>query len=79
MATIQIRDIPEEIYETIWQRARAAHQSLQAYMRDQVIWFGSHPTKAEVLAQLEETLATNGSGQVTAESVAAHVKADRRE
>ena len=32
MALIQIRDVPEETYETIRRRARAAGQSIQAYM-----------------------------------------------
>jgi plasmid stability protein len=57
MATIQIRDIPEDVYETIRKRARAAGQSIQAYMRDQVIDLAGRRTKAEVLAVVEATLA----------------------
>jgi plasmid stability protein len=37
MATIQIRDIPEDAYETIRRRAKAEGKSLQSYMRDQVV------------------------------------------
>jgi len=36
VATIQIRDVPDETYETIRLRARAAGQSIQAYNADQV-------------------------------------------
>ncbi len=78
MATIQIRDIPEDVHEAIWRRARAAGQSLQSYMRDHVVEFGSSPTKAEVLAALEETLAREGSSNVTPENIVEHVNADRR-
>jgi len=34
MATIQIRDIPDDAYELIRQQAQAAGQSLQAFMRE---------------------------------------------
>jgi plasmid stability protein len=37
MATIQIRDIPEDSYDTIRRRAKAEGKSLQSYMRDQVV------------------------------------------
>jgi hypothetical protein len=58
MALIQIRDVPEETYETIRRRARAAGQSIQAYMRQQVIDLASRPTVQEVLEELEADLAT---------------------
>jgi plasmid stability protein len=77
VATIQIRDIPEEAYETIRLRARAAGQSIQAYMRDQVIVLASRPTKAEVFAGIEVALAEHGTA-VTMESILQHKDADRR-
>ncbi|MGH8775876.1 MAG: FitA-like ribbon-helix-helix domain-containing protein [Jiangellaceae bacterium] len=45
MATIQIREVPESAYEVIRRRARAAGQSIQAYMRDRVVELASRPTK----------------------------------
>ena len=67
MATIQIRDIPDDVYETIRRRARAAGQSLQAYMREQVVEWGSRRTKSELFAELEERLAQDtGTGVTTA-------------
>lgn len=57
MATVQIRDIPEDVYETIRKRARAAGQSIQAYMREQVIDLATRRTKEEALAAVEATLA----------------------
>ena len=37
MATIQIREIPEDAYELIRKRARSSGRSIQSYMRDVVI------------------------------------------
>ena len=34
MATIQIRDIPDDVHEQLQRQARDAGQSLQAYMRE---------------------------------------------
>lgn len=44
MALIQIRDVPEQTYETIRKRARKAGQSIQAYMRAQIIDIAARPT-----------------------------------
>lgn len=58
MATIQVRDLPEETYEQFRAQARAAGQSLQAYMRDQLVALaGSRARKAAVLASWERELA----------------------
>lgn len=70
VATIQIRDIPEEAYETIRLRARAAGQSIQAYMRDHVIALASQPTKNEVVAAIRAVLAREGRPTTMADIVA---------
>jgi plasmid stability protein len=67
MATIQIRDIPDDAYETIRQRAIAAGQSIQSYMRDQVIALATRRTKADVLAAVEAALAEYPPAEVTTE------------
>ena len=77
VATIQIRDIPEDAYETIRLRARAAGQSIQAYMRDQVIALAAQPTKDEVVAAIKAVLAREGRPATMADIVA-DVEADRR-
>jgi plasmid stability protein len=53
MALIQIRDVPEDVYETIRRRARRAGQSIQAYMLSQAIEIGRRPTPDEIVADLE--------------------------
>ena len=77
VATIQIRDIPDEAYETIRLRARAAGQSIQAYMRDQVVMLAKQRTKREVLDALEAVLAKEGT-PVTLDDIVADLDADRR-
>ncbi|MGL5852647.1 MAG: FitA-like ribbon-helix-helix domain-containing protein [Phycicoccus sp.] len=77
MATIQVRQIPESSYEVIRRRARAAGQSIQAYMRDRVVDFADHPTTEEALASIDAARdpATPGASR---ESILADLAADRR-
>lgn len=78
MATIQIRDIPEEAYEVIRRRARADGRSIQSYMREWVMDFAGHPTTAETLARLEATLAEHDTAGATRESILNDLAAERR-
>lgn len=78
VATIQIRDIPEEAYEVIRKRARAEGRAIQSSMRDWVVDFAAHPSAAEVLVTLEAALASHDSRGATRESIQADLAADRR-
>jgi len=78
MATIQIREIPEDAYETIRRRARAAGQSIQSYMRDQVVDLAGRRTKEEAWAAVESALAVEGSSGSTLEQIARDLAEDRR-
>lgn len=78
MATIQIRDIPDDAYETIRRRAQQAGQSIQNYMRDQVIELSSRRTKSEVLAAIEASLSANPPAEATGEQIAEMVRSERR-
>lgn len=78
MATIQIREIPEDAYEVIRKRARGAGRSIQSYMRDWVIDFAGHPTTEEVLEGLETALANHDTPGATRSSILADLAADRR-
>ena len=60
MATIQIRDVSEEAYETIRRRARAAGQSIQAYMKLMIERLASEPEDAELFADLNRFIKTHG-------------------
>ncbi|GGK52785.1 FitA-like ribbon-helix-helix domain-containing protein [Nocardia camponoti] len=56
MATIQIRDIPEEDAEVLRRRAEAAGMSLQAYVRRGLIAAARRPTKDEATRAIREAL-----------------------
>lgn len=49
MPSVQIKDVPEETHGILKQRAAAAHQSLQEYLRAWLIDEASRPTLDEVL------------------------------
>ena len=78
MATIQIREIPEDAYEVIRKRARSAGRSIQSYMREWVIDFAYAPTSEEALEALEITLARHKSPGTTRESILAALDDERR-
>lgn len=78
MATIQVRDLPEETYEVIRRRARADGQSIQAYMRERVIEMAGQSTKAEALVAIERALERYGAPQVSVDDILADLGADRR-
>lgn len=78
MATIQIREVPEDAYEVIRKRARASGRSIQSYMRDVVIDFAGHATTGEVLADLEAALERHGTPGASRESILSDLAAERR-
>lgn len=49
MPNIQIKDVPEETHAVLRQRAAAARQSLQEYLRARLIREAQQPTLDEVL------------------------------
>jgi plasmid stability protein len=69
MATIQIRDVPEDTYEVIRKRARSAGQSIKAYMREQVITQASRRTKAEAFAAVDAERRAHDSRGTTMDEV----------
>lgn len=78
MATIQIREIPEDAYEVIRKRARAEGRSIQSYMRDWVVDFATHPTTQEAMTSLEDALRSYDTPGATRESIQADLAAERR-
>ncbi len=60
MATIQIRDISEDAYEIIRRRARAAGQSIQAYMKKAIEGMARQPDDDEIFADLERFVEAQG-------------------
>jgi hypothetical protein len=79
MATIQIRDIPDDVHEYFQKEARASGQSLQAYMRERAIeWARQRARKAAVLAELEEIMRKDRGTGITTQQILDDLQADRR-
>lgn len=49
MPSVQIKDVPDATHRVLRQRAAAAHQSLQEYLRARLIAEAASPTLEEVL------------------------------
>jgi hypothetical protein len=49
MPSVQIKDVPAETHAVLRQRAAAAHQSLQEYLRARLIDEANRPTLDEVM------------------------------
>ncbi|MBK5306427.1 MAG: hypothetical protein JJD92_07045 [Frankiaceae bacterium] len=78
MATIQIREVPEASYEVLRRRARKAGQSMQAYLREEIVAITARPTKSEAIEMIESTLGQNGGPDPTVTSVLDDLAAERR-
>lgn len=52
MPAVQIKNVPDEVHAVLRRRAAAAHQSLQEYLRSELIAAASTPTMDEVLTRI---------------------------
>jgi plasmid stability protein len=69
MATIQVRDVPDDVAETYRRRAQEAGKSLQAYMREQLIAMARRRDKAEVMAIVEQALERDPAPGLSADTI----------
>jgi antitoxin FitA len=49
MPSVQIKDVPEDTYRVLRERAARAHQSLEEYLRSRLITYANESTLDEVL------------------------------
>ena len=73
MPSIQVKDVPEETHNVLRQRAAAAHQSLQEYLRARLIEEAALPTVDEVL----DRAGGRAGGSVPLRAAVAAVRSDR--
>jgi antitoxin FitA len=76
MATIQIRDVPEAVHRVYRIRAAAAGQSLQEYLRAELIEGARLRSPAEVAAEVAAEIDAGEPGYAAA-SATAIVRQDR--
>jgi len=78
MATIQIRNVPEDVHRTYQVRAAAAGQSLQEYLLAYLVEHASLATPAEIVAEVRREMAIDGGiGYVSSSSVTEVIREDR--
>jgi antitoxin FitA len=73
MPSIQIKDVPDQTHAVLRQRAAAAHQSLQEYLRARLIEEAAQPTLEEIL----DRAAGRSGGSVPLNDAVAAVRDDR--
>jgi len=69
MTTLYIRDVADEVAETLKERAAAAGMSLSAYVARELATIASRPTNAEIVQRLKNR--DRSAGPSTAEIVQA--------
>ncbi|MGH3931895.1 MAG: FitA-like ribbon-helix-helix domain-containing protein [Pseudonocardiaceae bacterium] len=77
MATIQVRDVPDDVHRIYQQRAALTGMSLQEYLRAELTRNARTRTPAELVAEIEQQLTSEGSAGFAARSSATLVRADR--
>lgn len=73
--TLYIRDVPQDVAETLRERAAAAGQSLSAYVGAELAKVAATPTNAQIVAALKERDRSRGP---TSDEIVAAVRAGRR-
>jgi len=75
MKTLYVRDVPDDVVETLKVRAAAEGRSLSAYVATELTRIAARPTNAEVVARLRDRDRSTGP---TASEIVAAVEAGRR-
>jgi plasmid stability protein len=73
MPSVQIKDFPDDVHAVLRQRAAAAHQSLQEYLRTKLIEEAGRPTVDEVL----DRAGGRAGGSVPLKAAASAVRRER--
>ncbi len=77
MATIQIRDVPDDVHRTYRRRAAEAGMSLQEFLLSELVDGARTQTPAEVVGQIEQQLAKGAGHGFSETSSTEFVRADR--
>ncbi len=77
MATIQVRNIPENVHRVYRIRAASAGQSLQEYLLAHLVEFASTATPAEIADEVERDIARDGYEGFSTVPAAEVIRRDR--
>jgi antitoxin FitA len=77
MASITIRDVPDETRNELAARAARSGRSLQEFLRLELIALGARPDVRELTARVRSRKASTDA-DLDVEAIVAHLHADRR-
>lgn len=77
MASITIRDVPEETRDELAGRAASSGRSLQEYLRTELIELAHRPDPHDLMARVRGRKQRTGS-ELAADAIVGHRDADRR-
>lgn len=77
MATIQVRDVPDDVHRAYRRRASEAGMSLQEYLLSELVQGARAATPAEVVAEVERDLAHRAGAGFSPTSSADVIREDR--
>ncbi|KYH44255.1 antitoxin [Branchiibius sp. NY16-3462-2] len=75
MATLYVRDVPDEVAETLKRRAAAQGTSLSAYVATELVKLGARPSNDEVVARLRRL---DRSAAPSSLEIVSAIQAERR-
>lgn len=77
MATIQIRNVPEEVHRIYRRRAASAGMSLQEYLLGELTRLAQLRTPAELIAEVEQRMRAEGREGFAEITSTDYIRADR--
>lgn len=77
MATIQVRNVPEDVHRTFQSRAQAAGKSLQEYLLAELTEAAHRRSPAELVAEVEQQIQLHGDNGLARHTSARFIREDR--
>lgn len=79
MGTIQIRDVPDDVIESLKKQASAGGLSLSQYLRQELIESSQQSTWQEIFDEIEARHAEHGPPNIDMDAVVAEIRERRGE
>lgn len=77
MPAITVRNIPDDVRNELAARAARAGQSMQEYLREQLVELASRPTASDLLARIRADLVRKNAPEIDRDAIVETLRADR--
>jgi antitoxin FitA len=77
MPAITVRNIPDDVRNELAARAARAGQSMQEYLREQLVELASRPTVSDLLARIRADLVRSNAPEIDRNTIVETIRADR--